>query len=131
MSDVSAKEFGKLQAGVEYLKDTSDRHTALLEKMDVKMDVKMDGLVTHEQLEERLEPIHTTQKDIVSRVANLEKTRQLSEASIWRKIGVAVESNFIKFVASGVLIFVLATGYLMIKQDLTKNDVQIIETVKE
>ena len=33
-TDVSAKEFGALQAKVEYIKDGVDRHTAALERIE-------------------------------------------------------------------------------------------------
>ena len=47
-SEISAKEFGILQSDVTHVKDTMDRHTVLLEKLDEKLD----GLVLKREFEE-------------------------------------------------------------------------------
>lgn len=121
MTEISAKEFGKLQSDVAYLKETSDRHTSLLEKMDTKLD----GLVTHEQLNKTIEPIEVRLNNHSDRIAQLEQRNTLSDASVWKKIGIAFEGNFIKFIGLSLFIFALIVGYLFIRQDLINNSVPV------
>ena len=121
MREISAKEFGKLQSDVEYLKSTSDKHTHLLESMDTKLD----GLVTHEQLNTRLNPIEDRQTQHANRILALEQRNTLSDASIWKKIGIAFEGNFVKFIGLSLFIFALIVGYLFIRQDLINNSVPV------
>lgn len=121
MTEISAKEFGKLQSDVAYLKETSDRHTSLLEKMDTKLD----GLVTHEQLNKTIEPIEVRLNNHSDRIAQLEQRNTLSDASVWKKIGIAFEGNFIKFIGLSLFIFALVVGYLFIRQDLINNAVPV------
>ncbi len=121
MREISAKEFGKLQSDVAYLKETSDRHTSLLEKMDTKLD----GLVTHEQLNKTIEPIEVRLNNHSERIAQLEQRNTLSDASVWKKIGIAFEGNFVKFIGLSLFIFALIVGYLFIRQDLINNSVPV------
>ena len=114
MTEISAKEFGKLQSDVEYLKATSDTHTGLLEKMDSKLD----GQVTHEQIKQLLEPMQSQLSDHETRITALEERNKLADASVWKKIGIAFEGNFIKFVGLAVFIFALFVGYLLIRQEI-------------
>lgn len=121
MTEISAKEFGKLQSDVAYLKETSDRHTSLLEKMDTKLD----GLVTYEQLNKTIEPMEVRLNNHSDRIAQLEQRNTLSDASVWKKIGIAFEGNFIKFIGLSLFIFALIVGYLFIRQDLINNSVPV------
>ena len=121
MTEISAKEFGKLQSDVAYLKETSDRHTSLLEKMDTKLD----GLVTYEQLNKTIEPMEARLNNHSDRIAQLEQRNTLSDASVWKKIGIAFEGNFIKFIGLSLFIFALIVGYLFIRQDLINNSVPV------
>lgn len=121
MTEISAKEFGKLQSDVAYLKETSDRHTSLLEKMDTKLD----GLVTYEQLNKTIEPMEVRLNNHSERIAQLEQRNTLSDASVWKKIGIAFEGNFIKFIGLSLFIFALIVGYLFIRQDLINNSVPV------
>ena len=121
MREISAKEFGKLQSDVEYLKSTSDKHTHLLESMDTKLD----GLVTHEQLSKVIEPIEVRLNNHSERIAHLEQRNLLSDASVWKKIGIAFEGNFVKFIGLSLFIFALIVGYLFIRQDLINNSVPV------
>lgn len=121
MREISAKEFGKLQSDVAYLKETSDRHTSLLEKMDTKLD----GLVTREQLNKTIEPIEVRLNNHSERIAQLEQRNTLSDASVWKKIGIAFEGNFVKFIGLSLFIFALIVGYLFIRQDLINNSVPV------
>lgn len=117
MTEISAKEFGKLQSDVEYLKNTSDNHTRILEKMDTKLD----GLVTHEQLNKTLEPLQAQVIDHETRLAALEQRNTLSDSSVWNKIGIAFEGNFVKFLGVAVFGFALFVGYLFIRQEIIRS----------
>ncbi len=114
MKEISAKEFGKLQSDVEYLTKTSDTHTKMLERMETKLD----GLVTQEQLKQAVEPLHTQVNDHEARLAAVEQRNILADASVWKKIGIAFESNFIKFVGIGLFVFALFVAYLFMRQEL-------------
>lgn len=128
MTEISAKEFGKLQSDVAYLKETSDRHTNLLEKMDTKLD----GLVTHEQMNKTIEPIQIQINNHSERIAQLEQRNTLSDASVWKKIAIAFEGNFIKFIGLSLFIFALVVGYFFIRKDLVDQSVpvEIIEKLQ-
>lgn len=126
MTEISAKEFGKLQSDVEYLKASSQKHTLLLEGMDTKLD----GLVTHEQLNIRLHPIEERQTAHDSRILLLEERNKISDASVWKKIGIAFEGNFIRFVGLSLFICALVVGYMSIRQDLIDRSIPI-ETIDQ
>ena len=54
--EVSAKEFGALQAKVEYIKDGVDKHTVMLERIEniARDNVTQAQLKTYIRSEERL-----------------------------------------------------------------------------
>lgn len=51
----------------------------------------------------------------------LEDINKLRDSSIWTKIGLSFEANFIKFVAAGLLVFALSVAYVYLKNDIIKN----------
>ena len=51
----------------------------------------------------------------------LEDINKLRDSSIWTKIGVSFEANFIKFVAAGLLVFAISVAYVYLKNDIIKN----------
>lgn len=130
MSEISAKEFGKLQSDVVYLKDQSD-------KQDGKLDKLVDNSMSSEDLQRMLDPIiknqatHNAQiSDHETRLKKIEAIEDLRKASVWRRIGVAVESNFIKWVSTGIFIALLVIAYIFIRQG-QEVPVQFIEkTIK-
>lgn len=133
MTEISAKEFGKLQSDVVYLKDQSDKQDEKLDKLGEKLDRSMSA----EDLQRFLEPIITNQAthtrqiaDHEVRLASLEDIEKLRKASIWRKVGVAVESNFIKWAAAGIFIALLVLAYVSIRQS-QEVPVQVIEKTIE
>ena len=89
------------------------------------MDTKLDGLVTHEQLNKTIEPIEVKLNNHSERIAQLEQRNTLSDASVWKKIGIAFEGNFVKFIGLSLFIFALIVGYLFIRQDLINNSVPV------
>ena len=117
MTEISAKEFGKLQSDVAYLAKASDRHTELLEKMDGKLD----GMVTQKQLNDRIEPIETDVKNQCTRIEALEQRNQISDASVWKKIALAFEGNFIKFVGISLFVFALSVAYIYLQEQLEEH----------
>lgn len=133
MPEISAKEFGKLQSDVVYLKDQSDKQDGKLDKLGEKLDSSLSA----EDIQRFLEPIITNQATHNSQIANhetrlkvLEDAETLRSASVWRKIGIAVESNFIKWAAAGVFIVLLVLAYVSIRQS-QEVPVQFIEKTIE
>lgn len=133
MTEISAKEFGKLQSDVVYLKDQSDKQDGKLDKLGEKLDRSMSA----EDLQRFLEPIITNQathtkqiSDHETRLASLEDLEKLRKASVWRKVGVAAEGNFIKWVAGGIFIALLVLAYISIRQS-QEIPVQFIEKTVE
>ncbi len=126
MTDISAREFGRLEEKVNGIVRTMDDHTALLERMDAKLDDNVSG----KQLNDRLKPIEATQASHEKRITALEQTKLLSDSSVWRKIGASFESGFVKF-AAGALFFGVLLGLVVYVQTViipsAKPDVEIIK----
>lgn len=133
MTEISAKEFGKLQSDVVYLKDQSDKQDGKLDKLDDKLDKSMSA----DDLQRLLQPIITNQAthntqltDHEKRIKSLEDIEKLRKASIWSRIGVATENNFVKWASTAVFIVLLVLAYFSIRQS-QDVPVQVIEkTVK-
>ena len=128
MTEISAKEFGKLQSDVEYLTKASDSHTKLLEKMDGKLD----GMVTQQQLDNRVAPIETAVEGNSTRITALEQRNKISDASVWKKIGLSFEGSFIKFVGVSLFIFTLGAALYYIQNEITAHSVadqKALETI--
>lgn len=119
MTEISAKEFGKLQSDVEYLKTSSNKHTELLEKMDTKLD----GLVTHEQLNKRLEPVENRQIQHGERILVLEQRNTVADASIWRKVGTAFEGNFVKLLGTALVVGIFVLIYFTIVNNNSPQEI--------
>ena len=121
VAGVSPREFGRLEEKVNGLVKTSDEHTSLLKSMDAKLD----GLVTQDQLTDRLIPIlqnqanHNSQiMDHKDRLKHIELANTIASSSIWKKIGLAFETNFVGFI--GKWLFVIAIAgliYWVVRQD--------------
>lgn len=128
MTEISAREFGKLQSDVAYLKETSDKHTKILEKMDGKLD----NMVTEKQLNERLEPIEAKIEDHCIRIESLERRNQISDASVWKKIGQAFEGNFVKFISTSLFLLALGAAFYYMQSEMSahaESDKKAIEAI--
>lgn len=136
---ISPKEFGQVVADVKNIEKVmnahNETHNIRFNKIDNKLekiDEKLDSLVTHKQLDEILKPITERQTQHASRIFSLEQRNTLADASIWRKIGLAFEGNFIKFIGLLLFMFALIVGYMFIRQDLVQRNVpiEIIDNIK-
>ena len=91
-TEVSAKEFGALQANVEHIKDTIDRHTVMLERME---DI-LSGNVSRIELD-RYKKEHEDE----ARQLYIQRSEIESLLSFWRLI----TSNLAKLFAVALVAF--------------------------
>ena len=120
-TEVSAKEFGALQANVEHIKDTIDRHTVMLERME---DI-LSGNVSRIELD-RYKKEHEDE----ARQLYIQRSEIESLLSFWRLI----TSNLAKLFAVALVAFaVYLTGVIVRQsQEVTslKSDFQHLEVKK-
>lgn len=120
-TEISAKEFGMLQATVEHIKETIDKHTIVLERME---DI-LSGNMPRTEFEQ-----YKKEHDTEVRQYYIRREEVESLLKFWRLI----TSNLAKLFAVTLVSFaVYATG-MMVKQsqEVTslKADFQHLETKK-
>lgn len=118
-TDVSAKEFGALQAKVEYIKDGVDRHTAALERIEniLSGNISRVELGQHKkELTDEIEQKYLPRSDVESLL------------NFWRLI----TSGLAKIFAVALVAFAVYLTGVMVKQSQTvttlKEDIQHLET---
>lgn len=117
-TDVSAKEFGALQAKVEYIKDGVDRHTAALERIENILS----GNISRAELEQY-------KKELTDEVEQKYLPRNDVESllNFWRLI----TSGLAKVFAVALVAFAVYLTGVMVKQSQTvttlKEDIQHLE----
>lgn len=117
-TDVSAKEFGALQAKVEYIKDGVDRHTAALERIENILS----GNISRAELEQY-------KKELTDEVEQkyLPRSDVESLLNFWRLI----TSGLAKVFAVALVAFAVYLTGVMVKQSQTvttlKEDIQHLE----
>ena len=117
-TDVSAKEFGALQAKVEYIKDGVDRHTAALERIEKIWS----GNISRAELEQY-------KKELTDEMEQkyLPRSDVESLLNFWRLI----TSGLAKIFAVALVAFAVYLTGVMIKQSQTvttlKEDIQHLE----
>lgn len=117
-TDVSAKEFGALQAKVEYIKDGVDRHTAALERIEniLSGNISRVELGQHKkELTDEIEQKYLPRSDVESLL------------NFWRLI----TSGLAKIFAVALVAFAVYLTGVMVKQSQTvttlKEDMQHLE----
>ena len=100
MSEIDPIAFGRMQGDVDAIKSMLDKHTKLLEKLDLKLD----GLVTHSEFEKHLEWGDKSVELLDERITALEKQQELENASTWTRVKLAIDGNFVKFVGWAIFI---------------------------
>lgn len=117
-TDVSAKEFGALQAKVEYIKDGVDRHTAALERIENILS----GNISRAELERY-------KKELTDEIDQkyLPRSDVESLLNFWRLI----TSGLAKIFAVALVAFAVYLTGVMVKQSQTvttlKEDIQHLE----
>ena len=117
-TDVSAKEFGALQAKVEYIKDGVDRHTAALERIENILS----GNISRAELEQY-------KKELTDEMEQkyLPRSDVESLLNFWRLI----TSGLAKIFAVALVAFAVYLTGVMVKQSQTvttlKEDMQHLE----
>ena len=117
-TDLSAKEFGALQAKVEYIKDGVDRHTAALERIEniLSGNISRVELGQHKkELTDEIEQKYLPRSDVESLL------------NFWRLI----TSGLAKIFAVALVAFAVYLTGVMVKQSQTvttlKEDIQHLE----
>mgnify|MGYP001008969219 FL=1 len=117
-TDVSAKEFGALQAKVEYIKDGVDRHTAALERIEniLSGNISRVELGQHKkELTDEIEQKYLPRSDVESLL------------NFWRLI----TSGLAKIFAVALGAFAVYLTGVVVKQSQTvttlKEDIQHLE----
>ena len=84
---------------------------------------KIDAInaVSVERWEKRNKYVDDKFTEHERRFEALEEINKLRDSSIWTKIGLSFEANFIKFVAAGLLVFAISVAYVYLKNDIIKN----------
>lgn len=117
-TDVSAKEFGALQAKVEYIKDGVDRHTVVLERIE---SILSDNISRAELGQHR--------KELTDEIGQkyLPRSDVESLLNFWRLI----TSNLAKMFAIALVTFAVYLTGVVVKQSQTvttlKEDIQHLE----
>ena len=117
-TDISAKEFGALQANVEHIKGVIDKHTTMLERMEEIMS----GNVSRVELEQY-------KKDHKEEIK--EKYIQRSEIESLLNFWRLITSNLAKMFAVALVAFAVYLTGVMVKQSQTvttlKEDIRHLE----
>lgn len=84
---------------------------------------KLDNInaVSVERWEKRNKYVDDKFSEHERRFEALEGINKLRDSSIWTKIGISFEANFVKFVAAGLLVFAISVAYVYLKNDIIKN----------
>lgn len=116
-TDVSAKEFGALQANVEHIKDVIDKHTIMLERMEVVLSGNVSRIELEQYKKEH-------QQEIKEKY--LQRSEIESLLSFWRRI----TSNLAKLFAVALVgLAIYVTGNLVRQSETVtslKEDIQRI-----
>ena len=121
---------GKLQGDVEYLKKTSDSHTALLQTISLKLD----GLVSEKRFDEHVKWGEEKVANHETRIIALENSELADQRSFWTKLKQLLENKFANLVVNllwlllaGAFIAYLFSNYSFVRQPSSE---EINETVK-
>lgn len=116
-TDVSAKEFGALQANVEHIKDVIDKHTIMLERMEVVLSGNVSRIELEQYKKDHKEEI---------KEKYLQRSEIESLLSFWRLI----TSNLAKLFAVALVgLAIYVTGNLVRQSETVtslKEDIQRI-----
>lgn len=117
-TEVSAKEFGALQANVEHIKDVIDKHTIMLERMEVVLSGNVSRIELEQYKKEH-------QQEIKEKY--LQRSEIESLLSFWRLI----TSGLAKIFAVALVAFAVYLTGVVVKQSQTvttlKEDIQHLE----
>ena len=121
---------GKLQGDVEYLKKTSDEHTAILQQMNAKLD----GVITEKRFDEHTKWGEENIKNHETRIIALENSELADQRSFWTKLKQLLEKKFANLVVNllwlllaGAFIAYLFANYSFVRQPSVED---VNETVK-
>ena len=125
---------GKLQGDVEYLKKTSDEHTAILQQMNAKLD----GVITEKRFDEHTKWVEEKVADHETRILALEGSELADQRSFWTKLKQLLENKFANLVVNllwlllaGAFIAYLFSNYSFIRHPEIEDVNETIKVTKQ
>lgn len=125
---------GKLQGDVEYLKKTSDEHTAILQQMNAKLD----GVITEKRFDEHTKWGEEKITNHETRILALENSELADQRSFWTKLKQLLEKKFANFVVNllwlllaGAFIAYLFSNYSFIRHPEIEDVNETIKVTKQ
>lgn len=125
---------GKLQGDVEYLKKTSDEHTAILQQMNAKLD----GVITEKRFDEHVKWGEEKVADHEARIIVLENSELADQRSFWTKLKQLLENKFANLVVNllwlllaGAFIAYLFSNYSFIRHPEIEDVNETIKVTKQ
>ena len=123
---------GKLQGDVEYLKKTSDEHTAILQQMNAKLD----GVITEKRFDEHTKWGEENIKNHETRIIALENSELADQRSFWTKLKQLLEKKFANLVVNllwlllaGAFIAYLFANYSFVRQPSVEDVNETVENI--
>ena len=123
---------GKLQGDVEYLKKTSDEHTAILQQMNAKLD----GVITEKRFDEHTKWGKEKITDHETRIIALENSDLADQRSFWTKLKQLLENKFANLVVNllwlllaGAFIAYLFANYSFVRQPSVEDVNETVENI--
>lgn len=123
---------GKLQGDVEYLKKTSDEHTAILQQMNAKLD----GVITEKRFDEHTKWGKEKITDHETRIIALENSDLADQRSFWTKLKQLLENKFANLVVNllwlllaGAFIAYLFANYSFVRQPSVEEVNETVENI--
>ena len=123
---------GKLQGDVEYLKKTSDEHTAILQQMNAKLD----GVITEKRFDEHTKWGEENIKNHETRIIALENSELADQRSFWTKLKQLLENKFANLVVNllwlllaGAFIAYLFANYSFVRQPSVEDVNETVENI--
>ena len=123
---------GKLQGDVEYLKKTSDEHTAILQQMNAKLD----GVITEKRFDEHTKWGEEKIKNHETRIIALENSELADQRSFWTKLKQLLENKFANLVVNllwlllaGAFIAYLFANYSFVRQPSVEDVNETVENI--
>jgi len=116
---------------------TADMAAVKVDVLEIKVTqkeiiYKIDNInaVSVERWEKRNASVDKKFLETDKAITALQAINTLRDSNIWVRIANAFETNLIKYIGAGILIFALSVAYVYLKNDLARTNAPIIN-VKE
>lgn len=128
MTEISPKEFGRLQSDVKHLKETTDAHTVILE--EIRQNTA--GAISRKEYEDNKRGTVARLDDHEERIEAIERRHETIDASFSKKVTQAFTNNLVKFFAASLFTFTLLMVVVVVNHNLnTDNPVGSVKKIIE